>query len=372
MGLLSLIPFNTHILDPVKMALQDFDYNDLAYSQFHKNSHTAVDTNIVIVNIEDAGRTEITAMLEKILAQKPVVTGVDVVFNEPKDPATDSVLSGIFAANNNVVLAYNLAVEKEKVTPTGFLYPSALNKGFANFVGEEGGTIRYFAASYKSEERIFESFTSAIMKIASPEKEAAFRKRFHKTSQINYSRTEDKYLVLKGRDLLKEDTANNFLRDKIVLLGYVSADPNSIEDKHFTPLNKKSVGKSVPDMAGVFVHANIISMINSEDYITKWPTWLVWTLAVILCWLHMSLFIRYFVDKHIWFHLVAKTAQLLSAVLIVYLGLLFFYKWDIKINLTPSFVAIILAVDVLYFYEAIVAWLHKKFGFYSLFIHHAH
>jgi len=58
--------------------------------------------------------------------------------------------------------------------------------------------------------------------------------------------------------------------------------------------------------------------------------------------------------------------------LFVYLGLLFYYKWDIKINLTPSFVAIILAVDVLYFYEAISTWLHKRFGVYSIFIHSHH
>ena len=51
MGMLALIPVNTHVLDPIKLALQDFDYNDMAYSQFNKNSHTAVDTGIVIINI---------------------------------------------------------------------------------------------------------------------------------------------------------------------------------------------------------------------------------------------------------------------------------------------------------------------------------
>ncbi|MFZ4769873.1 MAG: hypothetical protein ACOYLO_06795, partial [Ferruginibacter sp.] len=57
MGMLALIPINTHVLDPIKLALQDFDYNDMAYSQFNKNSHTAVDTGIVIINIGDADRT---------------------------------------------------------------------------------------------------------------------------------------------------------------------------------------------------------------------------------------------------------------------------------------------------------------------------
>lgn len=370
MGLLSLIPFNTHVLDPIKMALQDFDYNDLAYSQFDKNGHTSVDTNIVVVNIEDGNRAEITAMLEKIMLQKPAVVGVDVVFNEPKDPVTDAALTNLFTQHNNIVLAYNLSIEKDKTAAEGFLYPKAKQKGYANFVGEEGGSIRHFAPVIKKEEEYI-SFSAAIMKIADIKKYEQLIARHHSTEPINYSRSADKYILLSGRDIMEMDMSAISLAGKTVLVGYVANDLN-IEDKHFTPLNKKSVGKSVPDMPGVFIHANIISMVKSGDYVSKWPGWMVWTLAVLLCWLHMSLFIRYFIDKHIWFHLVAKIAQVLSAVLIVYLGLLFFYKWDIKINLTPTFVAIILAVDVLYFYEALVAWLHKKFGFHSLFVHHAH
>ena len=83
MGLLALIPVNTHVLDPIKLALQDFDYNDLAYSQFNKNDNSSLDTGIVIINIGHAGRSEISAMIEKVIAEKPAATGVDILFNEP-------------------------------------------------------------------------------------------------------------------------------------------------------------------------------------------------------------------------------------------------------------------------------------------------
>lgn len=374
MGLLSLIPLNTHVLDPIKMALQDFDYNDMAYSKFGKNSHTGVDTNIVIVNIEDAGRSEIVSILQKIIAQRPAAIGVDVLFNQPKQLDTDTTLRNLFIGPNKLVMAYDLSVGKEVAYPKGLFYNSVgENKGYANFIAEENGTIRYFNQVYTDKQnKTYESFAAKILMNADEARYRSFMKKQPAILQINYTRSPDKYITLSGRHLLEGESDIRLLTGKIVLVGYISEDPNSIEDKHFTPFNKKSVGKSVPDMPGVIIHANILSMMNSGDYISKWPGWLVWTLAVFLCWIHMALFIRYFVDKHIWFHLVAKIAQIISAVLIVYLGLLFFYKWDIKINLTPSFVAIILAVDVLYFYEAIVAWLHKKFGFHSLFVHHAH
>jgi CHASE2 domain-containing sensor protein len=372
MGLLALIPINTHVLDPVKMALQDFDYNDLAYSKLNKNSQTSLDTSIVIINIADAGRSEIAAMIKKVAAEKPKVVGVDVLFNEPKEKIFDTALMESFYGSANIVLAYNVIAENGEVHHNGFLYEKSKQKGYANFVGEEAGVIRYFAASMNTAEVNYHSFAASVAAVAYPEAFKKLEARNNITEQINYTRTRDKFMLIDGKEYLQNNLAAVSLSNKVVLLGFISEDANNIEDKHFTPFNKKSVGKTVPDMEGIFIHANIISMIRDADYVTKSPVWMNWFIAALLCWFHMSLFIRYFIDKHLWFHLVAKLAQLISAVLFVYLGLLFYYKWDIKINLTPTFIAIILAVDVLYFYEAFTNWLHKKFGYHSLFIHLPH
>lgn len=366
MGLLALIPINTHVLDPIKMALQDFDYNDLAYAEMHKNAHTGMDTGIVVVNIGYASRSEIVEMLTYVLAAKPLAVGADVVFNSPKEAATDSMLRQLFAENQALVLAYNYIPGSSSGE---FLLSSARTKGYANFVGEEGGVIRHFAP-FAGKEKI-ESFDVALARQAYGDAYIKLRERHQSTEIIDYSRGPEKYLVVDGTTLA-DPTISAALSGKVVLMGYVAESPNDIEDKHFTPLNAKSVGKSVPDMEGVFIHANILSMIREGDYIQRFPQWLNWSVAVLLCWLHMALFIRYFLDHHLWFHLVAKIAQVVSAVLFVYLGLLCFYQFDMQINLSPTFVAIILAVDVLYFYEAICNWLHKKYGIGSIFIHQHH
>lgn len=373
MGLLALIPFNTHVLDPIKMALQDFDYNDLVYAQMGKNKASGVDTGMAIVNIEDADRAGIVQVLEKIAAQKPAAIGVDVLFNAPREAATDSALQAFFIQNKNAVLAYHLQWNKESAEAQGFLYPQVPTKGFVNFVGEDGGVIRHFIPSVKADDgTLYESFAKQIVSIADAGAARKLEKRGSAVETILYSRTPDKYLQLSGTELMSDSSIALSLHNKIVLVGFVSPHAANIEDKHFTPFNAKSVGKSVPDMNGIFIHANIISMIKAGTYVSKSPAWFNWLLAILLCWLHMAIFIRYFLDKHLWFHLVAKTVQVVSAILFVYLGLLFYYKWNIKINLIPVFVAIILAVDVLYFYEAILAWLHKKWGVSSIFIHHHH
>ena len=371
MGLLSLIPLNTHVLDPLKLALQDFDYNDMAFARFNKNSNSKLDTNLVIVNIDKADRGQIASMINKITAAKPAVLGVDIVFEQPKEATTDSLLKTALQ-NPLVIMAYRLNTSEEAVKPQALFYNEVVQKGFANFVGEEGGTIRHFAPFVDFENNIYESFAVAILQKANASDYAFLKNRHHATEIINYTRQSDKFMVLNGNSLLDTNKVEEFsFTNKIVLLGFAPED-GSWEDKHFTPMNAKYVGKSTPDMQGVFVHANIIEMLLHKNYITKTATWLTWLLALVLCWLHMAVFIKYFLEHHIWFHLIAKMAQLVSTILFVYLGLLFFVQFDHKLNLAPTLVAIILAVDVLYFYEAIAKWLHKKFGFKNIFSHAKH
>jgi hypothetical protein len=137
-------------------------------------------------------------------------------------------------------------------------------------------------------------------------------------------------------------------------------------------MNAKYYGKTVPDMNGIVVHANIISMVLEHNYIKKLPSWFLWVFAIFIGWLHMSFFIRYYLESHIWFHLVAKIAQVASAFFFVWLGIYLFDKYRIKLDMKITLVVIVLAVDVIYFYEAWAVWMHKKFGYKTVFHQHHH
>jgi hypothetical protein len=81
---------------------------------------------------------------------------------------------------------------------------------------------------------------------------------------------------------------------------------------------------------------------------------------------------RYYIEEHIWFHLVAKLAQIFFAILSVYTGIVFFDWFSIKIDTKISLIVIILAIDIIYFYEALAVWLHTKFGFHTNFHSKSH
>ncbi|RYZ19458.1 MAG: CHASE2 domain-containing protein [Chitinophagaceae bacterium] len=372
MGLLALVPLNTHVLDPFKMALQDFDYNDLAFSKMRTSKHAPGDNDILVVNIDTAGRATLAAYLQQLQTLKPRAIGLDVIFDEARDSATDAALSKVLRQTPGLVSAYSLEEEgHHSVGRDHFYETGSVNKGFVNFVGEDTGVIRYFTPVVKDGGHHYVAFAAALSRVADPEAYRRLVERGHETEIINYTCRQGEFLVLDAAALFDPASASLFA-GKIVLLGDVSDDPNNFIDRHFTPMNPRMVGKSWPDMSGVFVHANILRMILDGDYINRVPAWVNWLIAVLLCWLMSALFIRFYLDKHLWFHLAAKTAQLLFAILFVYLGLLFFARLQLKINLSLTLVAVILVVDVLYFYEALSVWLHRKWGYKTIFYREHH
>jgi hypothetical protein len=245
------------------------------------------------------------------------------------------------------------------------------DKGFVNFVTENIGTRRFYSPFFELiDHRKVPAFTSAVIEKAN---KAAYDKlvsRHKDVETINYSRRDNKYYVVEPAELAADGVDTNTLRNRIVLLGYVNKDPNNIEDKLFTPMNEKFTGKALPDMNGIVIHANIISMVLEENYINKLPKWVAWLMAIVIGWIHMSLFIRYYLESHIWFHLVAKLTQVFSVILFAYLGMFIFDKFEVKLEMKYTLYVIALAVDVIYFYEAFVGWLHRKFGYQTIFGHH--
>ncbi|MBL0154123.1 MAG: CHASE2 domain-containing protein [Chitinophagaceae bacterium] len=368
--MVGLIPLNTHFFDPIKLALEDFDFNDIAYSKLGKGEDTKFDNRVVIVNIGHADREGMAMMIEAGAAQNPKVMGLDAFFETEKDPHQDSVLREVFEKNKNLVVISRfkyLHHGEEIELMEDHFQESFAQQGFANVVGEDRGSIRHFAPFEQYKGKEYNSFAAQLVKNYDPPKFERLFKRHKETEIIDYSRRTEKYLVVEGEDLMAGNIADSTLTGKIVLFGYVNTNPNDIEDKVFTPMNEKFAGKSIPDMNGIVVHANIISQILDGRYIKKLPSWVTWLVAILVGWLHMSFFLHYYLENHIWFHLVAKLAQLASAILFGFIGTYLFDRYRVKLDMSKTLVVIALSVDIIYFYEAWAVWMHKKFNYKTVF-----
>ena len=368
---LGSIPINFYVLNPLKLALKDFDFNDVAYAELHKNENIKLDSNITIVNIGHADREVLSMIIDKLGSMKPKVMGLDAYFDGPGDPYQDSLLNASFARNTNLVVAIKLVPHGKKadtLTFTGNYFKSASLYGNVNFFIDNLASFRTFEPFVKDyAHNVYPFFSSVIIEKYDSVSYKRLMEKGGGKMIINYSRRLDKYKLIEYEQLLEGSVEDHYVKDKIILMGYVNNDPNDIEDKKFTPMNERFFGKSVPDMNGIVVHANIISMVLENNYIKKLPSWVNWLVAILICWLHMSFFIRYYLENHIWFHLVAKIAQLASAFIIAYLGVVMFDRYNIKLDMKMSLIVIVMAVDVIYFYEAFAVWLHKKYNYKTVF-----
>lgn len=379
---LGLIPLNLGVLNPIKLGLKDFDFNDLYYSKVGNQQRSELDKNIVVINIGQADREGLAYLIEKTAAFQPKVIGLDVIFPVPHpDPVKDSIMLATVKRTKNLVLAGKYVTDSmnKLILSENIFLKDGYQAGYVNFPHDDKECVRTyypFKKDEKDEKLVFPSFTSAMLKIYKPE---AYESISHKVDQkliINYTRTvtarKKQYLVVEGEDLLTDNVDSSSIKGKIALLAYVNINPNDIEDKKFTPMNEKFAGKSVPDMNGILVHANIISMVLEKNYVKKVPLWGNILLAVLVCWLHMSFFVHYYLEAHIWFHLAAKIAQVASAIFFVWLGIYLYDRFGLKVDMKLSLVTIVMAVDVIYFYEAWAVWMHKKFNFKTVFKPHHH
>ncbi|HUR64737.1 MAG TPA: CHASE2 domain-containing protein [Chitinophagaceae bacterium] len=373
---LGSIPLNLGIMNPLKLGLKDFDFNDLSYSKLGKSATGKYDNRITIVNIGHLNREELSMLIDSVAANKPKVMGLDAYFDGPRDPYQDSLLGETFKRNKNLIVGRKLVLsgkEGDTAAIGGNYIKTAWKYAHVNIFTDSLSTIRTFEPifeDYKHDKYPF--FATALIKEYDLTKYKKLEKKGAKKVIINYTRQVDRYSIISPEELMTGQFDTSLIAGRIVLLGYVNLDPNDLEDKKFTPMNPKFAGKSIPDMNGVFIHANIISMALDDNYIKKVPLWLNILIAVVVCWLHMSFFVHYYLESHIWFHLAAKIAQVASAIFFVWLGIYLFDKYRLKVDLKFSLVTILLAVDVIYFYEAWAVWMHKKFNYKTVFKPHHH
>ena len=373
---LGSLPINLGFLNPIKLGLKDFDFNDIAYSKLGKADHTPPDKKVVIVNIGQADREGLAMMIDKVGSMKPKVMALDVLFFGEKDPVQDSLLNEVFKRNKNLIAAHQLLMsgpDGDTIKTTGDYFKTASQYAFVNLFTDSLSSVRYYEPFEKDyKKKLYKSFSSAIIEAYDSTAYKKLRKKGNSKTLINYSRHVGQYLVINWEDLMAENVDSSALKGKIVLFGYLSPNKDDISDKFFTPMNPRFYGKSVPDMNGIVIHANVISMVLEDNYVKKLPSWAGLLIAIVVCWLHMSFFVRYYLESHIWFHLVAKILQVASAIFFVWLGIYLFDRYRLKVDLKLSMITIVMAVDVIYFYEAWAVWMHKKFNYKTVFKPHHH
>lgn len=369
LGLFSLVPINCSFIDPLAKAIGDFDVYDIVYSKLRDEQKA--DTNIVVVNLSNLSRSDISRQVNIINSWNPKVIGIDAIFQEEKEHYSDSLLTDAFIRCKNLVLVNKLDKYNEGTDTYDTLINSTsifnkyVSTGFANLPNDENvsfRTIREFRPFSKAYGKQVPAFASKIVQLYNPQILQVLNKRDNEIEKINYIGNYDKFYYLDQSQVSSVKNDLSFIKDKIVLMGFMglSLNEKTFEDIYFTPLNERYAGKAFPDMYGVVIHANIISMILQENYIYMMPGWLSLILAVILCYISSFIIFKLRQNYKDWFFTFSKLYMLLISLLNLFIGVILLHNFNYRINLTLALAVIVLSGTIVDIYKT---YLIKIFPF---------
>tara|TARA_Y100000034_G_scaffold137034_1_gene218962 strand:- start:16413 stop:17588 length:1176 start_codon:yes stop_codon:yes gene_type:complete len=362
--LLSFAVINTEFFNPFVKIVQDFSYLDVYHSE--RMSENQFNPEVIIVNIEHRDRKEIAQLLEKVQSGSPKVIGIDILFTSEKDSTIDAQLSKELKANNVV---QGFILREDSIIQNHSKFRNS-NQGFVMFnFNPNERVIRNFNGYYEVDGIQYTSFATQISMLAMGETEwnsLEYDEALKGETPLSYQGDMDSFLSFGYEEFLNTEDLS-FIKNRIFLLGYLgdpTGNPYDIEDKHFTPLNKVVAGKSAPDMFGVVIHANIISMLLKKDFMFRVSK--VWEGIIALVLNYFLIMYFMYIDKK--YKISSRTKRkitiLVVSLLLIWLALLLF-KVGIIFTVMPIIAFTFICASTIKYYKHLIRYLQTKLEFKS-------
>jgi CHASE2 domain-containing sensor protein len=374
-------------LDPIGDALEGYEVTDQVFSNPQWREVPPADTSVILVNIGTQSRRVIAEQINMINNFNPRVIGLDTYFGVLKpDTLGDYMLADALANTPNLIM-YAKLVDPDTtgtywndVIYCNPIFSQDHETASVNLINEEAGAEQFnfkTTRSFFPQELLYNAETGemdtvlafgvALAKRFAPEKVEKFLARGYEEELINYygnvvdfgrTRLGTRYFALDWYQVLDSTMFwPELFKDKIVIMGFLGEDfddTRSFEDKYFTPLNTKYTGRANPDMFGMVVHANIISMILNEQYLDQMTETQAILIAVLVCFLNVVLFSIVYHKIDNWYDGVTKLIQLMEALILTFVIILVFHYFDFKLNLTLTIIAVLFAGDTLEVYYGVI------------------
>lgn len=365
---LSFLVINISFFDPLKKVVKDFSILDVYYAENFNPTNT-INQDIVLINIEHRDRFELAQLLDEVLKADPKVVGVDIIFKDKKEAFIDSILAKALD-NDKVITSY--IIEKDSLIENDSLFLNTENSGFVNLNFENEETVvREFVGITEFQNQEHLSFASKISHKVLSEKtweDNGFKNKFHGTTPIKYHGDYASFLNF-GYDEFMNSENKSVLQNKIVLLGYMGSPTGNIydvEDKLFTPLNKITAGKSVPDMFGVVIHANIINMLLKNDLMYRVSNFWIGVLSFICTFFTIMYFLWLGKRKKITESTVKKIVLFSFTVILTGLAL-WLFKMGIILKVVPIIGITLLGSSYISYYKHLIDYIKTKTSWESYF-----
>ena len=321
------------VLFPETIAIQEFEFTDFA---FDLTLPETLNDKITIVNIGEHDRGVIGDLVSTLNNHKPAVIGIDAFFNCPVAYDTvncpqlrdrdgnENLRSALGEVKALVLNALPLRSKRLSADSATIGYDSLeLSDSIFSHQARNGHAFMSIAASSESEVpscRNFDprvtmlggqhinAFAVEVAMLYDSVKATAFLKKFGDNDNvpINFKGNVVKYgyedqqeffpeprhfLALEADDILMNNFPSELVTGRIVLMEYLGetlTDRAREREKFYTPLNRKKIGRTFPDMYQSVIDANIVNMIITGDYLYELTEMQEWMLTIFICFFHVA------------------------------------------------------------------------------------
>ncbi len=350
------------ILDSLQGSIQDIDLTDLVYQNKGLDNKLA-DSTIVLVNSGQLDRANLAQIIDHLEKYKPAVLGIDIFFSELKDPVKDSLLAQSLKNSKNIVLVTESywANRNNTIDSMKFSLPLFRNhcyQGYANLqISQKKGlyepyNIRKFITRGIYKDTAVYSFSLEVLRHYNPEAFFHYLLRAPLSDIINFQGNENNFYKISTEDALNQNKDLSWIRNKIVLLGYLGEEQQfqRLEDVYYTPLLYSKDQPNLPDMYGMVIHANIISMILHHDYKKDFSRW-SWVIHLLIVYFFLFLcnFIYHRNEHNYALLTIVSTFIVINLLLLV--TIVSFKYFDLKLSLEGTIFYVVIVPESLEIYK---------------------
>ena len=377
LGLIIHIPLGNLLL-PVQKMIQDFELTDIVFSKMRENNN--YDNRITLVNIGFLDRAKIAEQIEIINQYNPKVVGIDAIFRGNQGSAADSLLAESLSKVKNLVLVSELYRNKvsgtyDSIVTSHPMFLKNANTGFADIrceVNDAFTTTRTCMADVHIKDSIALSFTTLLASFYDLKAANSYLERNNSSEIINFQSAKDimqdnelysnRPVAIDGDQLLSGDfDGESLIKGKIVILGFMGKDFNDpiAIDKYFTPVNNNYIGKTYPDMFGVVIHANIVSMILKGTFINHLPEQWNLPISILIVFLNIWLLTFCYYRFHEYYDSISTLIIFSEILFLILLVLVSFEYNNFKFDSLTAIIGIFFSGYALKLYQGIVPLIYN-------------
>ena len=272
------------------LAIEDVEFNDIYYSTRPGNDKILLlEKEVVLINTgslpsDSVFRLRIAELIRKIAVYRPMATGIDLYFEQDKDPDIDRMLGEAISEQSNIVLA------KDKNMVRNQKFRSA-HFGIVNFPISKkyGETVREYYNYAINEKDTLLSFALQLSRLKDPSinpsesieylRYSCVYKGYYNVFGTGDSLTYNNFPAIEAKDVLNDRDSlltSKLIKDKIVILGHLGRDSMfsiwDSEDKFMVPTDSSLIHNRLL-MPGAVIHANAVQAMINDIHFSEMKGW---------------------------------------------------------------------------------------------------